>query len=55
MLFFLVDAEFVTKQKKILALFYNAYQTDVTEEYFKIGKDYNIEANIKEYTVSKCC
>ncbi|CAG4955901.1 unnamed protein product [Parnassius apollo] len=48
-----VDAEFVAKQKKIFDLFFASNQIDTNAEYYKIAKDYNIEANIKNYTNKK--
>lgn len=52
MLFFTVEADFVVHQKKILALFEHSEQLDAHSEYYKLGKEYNIEANINKYTVS---
>ncbi|XP_050665724.1 arylphorin subunit alpha-like isoform X5 [Leptidea sinapis] len=48
-----VDNEFVVKQQKVLSLYYHSGQVDTEAEYFKIGKDYNIEANIGDYTNQK--
>uniref|UniRef100_A0A2A4J4V2 Arylphorin n=2 Tax=Heliothis virescens TaxID=7102 RepID=A0A2A4J4V2_HELVI len=45
-----VDAAFVEHQKKILTLFEHSEQLDVHAEYYKVGKDYDIEANIAGYT-----
>ncbi|CAH2043549.1 unnamed protein product, partial [Iphiclides podalirius] len=48
-----VDAEFVAKQKKVLSLFLTPNQIDTNAEYYKIGKEYNIEANLENYTNKK--
>ncbi|MDK0841604.1 hypothetical protein P5E51_16055, partial [Clostridium perfringens] len=45
-----VDAAFAEHQKKILALFEHSEQLDVHAEYYKVGKEYDIEANIAGYT-----
>lgn len=51
-LFVSVEANFVEYQKKILALFEHSEQLDLHAEYYKLGKEYNIEANIDNYSVS---
>ncbi|CAH0720330.1 unnamed protein product, partial [Brenthis ino] len=48
-----VDAEFVTKQEKILKLFIHPEQVDPEADYYKVGKDYDIEAHINDYTNKK--
>ncbi|CAK1586885.1 unnamed protein product [Parnassius mnemosyne] len=48
-----VDAEFAAKQKKIFDLFFAPHQIDTDAEYYKIAKDYNIEANVENYTNKK--
>lgn len=40
------------KQKKVLSLFHVPTQVDVNAEYYKIGTEFSIEANIDCYTVS---
>lgn len=50
---FAVDSEFVEKQKKVLSLFFLPNQLETNAEYFKIAKEYDIEANIENYTVSE--
>nr|AAB86644.1 arylphorin precursor [Hyalophora cecropia] len=48
-----VDAVFVERQKKVLSLFQDVDQVNVNDEYYKIGKDYDVEANIDNYTNKK--
>nr|QIZ16646.1 arylphorin protein precursor [Antheraea mylitta] len=48
-----VDAVFVERQKKVLSLFQDVDQLNTNDEYYKIGKDYDIEANIDNYTNKK--
>ncbi|XP_072945095.1 uncharacterized protein [Epargyreus clarus] len=48
-----VEPEFVTKQKKVLSLFFVPTQVNVHAEYYKIGTEYNIEAHIENYTNQK--
>ncbi|CAB3253266.1 unnamed protein product, partial [Arctia plantaginis] len=48
-----VDAEFVSKQKKVLSLFEHVDENDQTAECYKVGVKYNIEANIDKYTNKK--
>ncbi|CAG4955895.1 unnamed protein product [Parnassius apollo] len=48
-----VDAEFIAKQKKVFDLFFAPQQIDKNAEYYKIAKEYNIEANIENYTNKK--
>ncbi|XP_023936946.1 arylphorin subunit beta [Bicyclus anynana] len=48
-----VDAEFVQKQQQILKLFYHPEQVNPEAEYYKIGKEYDIEKNIDNYTNKK--
>lgn len=48
----IVEGKFVEYQKKILSLFEHADQLDEHSEYYKIGKEYSIEDNINNYTVS---
>ncbi|KPI97034.1 Arylphorin subunit alpha [Papilio xuthus] len=48
-----VDAEFVTKQKKIFELFFTPAEISKDAEYYKIAKEWNIEANIENYTNKK--
>ncbi|CAB3253267.1 unnamed protein product [Arctia plantaginis] len=45
-----VDAEFASKQKKVLSLFEHVEENDQTAECHKVGLKYNIEANIDKYT-----
>ncbi|KAI5630685.1 hemocyanin, copper containing domain-containing protein [Phthorimaea operculella] len=45
----LFDAEFVARQKKVLSFFKNVEQFYHEEEWYKIGKEYDIEKNIKNY------
>lgn len=40
------------RQKKVLSLFQDVDQVNTNDEYYKIGKDYDVEANIDNYTVS---
>lgn len=49
---FTVEPKFVEYQKKILHLFENSEQLEYGSDYYKIGKDYDIEANIQNYSVS---
>lgn len=51
-LLYSVDAVFVEKQKKILSFFQDVSQLNTDDEYYKIGKDYDIEMNMDNYTVS---
>ncbi|CAB3234020.1 unnamed protein product [Arctia plantaginis] len=46
----LLDAEFASKQKKVLSLFEHVEENDQTAECHKVGLKYNIEANIDKYT-----
>ncbi|XP_045451549.1 arylphorin subunit alpha-like [Melitaea cinxia] len=48
-----VDADFGTKQEKILKLFLHPKQVDPEAEYYKIGKDYDIKAHFDDYTNKK--
>ncbi|XP_030040373.2 arylphorin subunit beta [Manduca sexta] len=48
-----VDAAFVERQKKVLDLFQDVDQVNPNDEYYKIGKEYNIEANIDNYSNKK--
>ncbi|KAJ0174679.1 hypothetical protein K1T71_009787 [Dendrolimus kikuchii] len=48
-----VDAKFVEVQRKILWLFQDVEQINTDDEYYKIGKDYDIAANIENYTNKK--
>ncbi|XP_038222260.1 arylphorin subunit alpha-like [Zerene cesonia] len=48
-----VDNEFVVKQQQVLKLIYHSSQLNPEAEYYKIGKDYNIEAHIGDYTNQK--
>nr|AFP55240.1 aryphorin type 2 [Cerura vinula] len=48
-----VGAEFVARQKKVLDLFENTYQLNENDEYYTVGKEYSIEANIDNYTNKK--
>ncbi|XP_052756923.1 arylphorin-like [Galleria mellonella] len=45
-----LDPNLVNIQKKVLLLLENWKQVDPDDEYYKIGKEYNIEANIEFYT-----
>lgn len=47
-----MDADFVAKQQKVLSLFYHPEQVNPEADYYKIGKDYDIEKCIDDYTVS---
>lgn len=47
-----VDAEFVAKQKKVLSLFAYIIQVYPEAEWYKIGKEYDVQANIDKYSVS---
>ncbi|XP_034834337.1 arylphorin subunit beta-like [Maniola hyperantus] len=48
-----VEPEFVTKQQQILKLFYHPEQVNPEAEYYKIGKDYDIEKCIDDYSNKK--
>ncbi|XP_038222258.1 uncharacterized protein LOC119839897 [Zerene cesonia] len=48
-----VDNEFVSKQMEILKLLYHSGQLNPDAEYYKIGKDYDIEAHINNYSNQK--
>ncbi|CAG4951805.1 unnamed protein product [Colias eurytheme] len=48
-----VDNEFVTKQMEILKLMYHSGQINPEAEYYKIGKDFDIEAHINNYSNQK--
>lgn len=50
-----MDAKFVETQKKILWLFQDVEQINPDDEYYKIGKDYDIDANKENYNVSISC
>ncbi|KAI5630687.1 hemocyanin, ig-like domain-containing protein [Phthorimaea operculella] len=45
-----VDAEFVARQKKVLSFFKHVEQFDHEEEWYKIGKEYDLEQNKENYT-----
>ncbi|KAJ8715018.1 hypothetical protein PYW08_004999 [Mythimna loreyi] len=45
-----VEPQFVEYQRKVLALFEHSEQLDEHSEYYKIGKSWNIETNIDNYT-----
>nr|AVC68643.1 arylphorin subunit b [Spodoptera exigua] len=45
-----VEPQFVEYQKKILALFEHSKQLEYHADYYKVGKDYDIEANIQNYS-----
>ncbi|CAH1639111.1 unnamed protein product [Spodoptera littoralis] len=45
-----VESKFVEYQKKILALFEHFNQPDYYSDYYKVGKDYDIEANLQNYS-----
>lgn len=51
-LLFLVDETFVNRQKQVLSLFAYFKQVATEAEWYKIGHDYDVEANINNYTVS---
>ncbi|XP_049876503.1 arylphorin subunit alpha-like [Pectinophora gossypiella] len=48
-----VDAEFVARQKKVLTFFKHVEQFDHEEEWYKVGKEYEFEASIDNYTNKK--
>ncbi|XP_022823236.1 arylphorin subunit alpha-like [Spodoptera litura] len=45
-----VEEPFIERQKQILALFEHSEQLDIHSEYYQLGKYYNIEANIDNYS-----
>ena len=47
-----MEPEFVAKQEKILKLFIHPEQIDIEADYYKVGKDYDIEAHIDDCSVS---
>lgn len=49
---FLVDAKFVLHQKKLIVLLENITQVWKDAEWYKVGFEYDIEANKENYTVS---
>lgn len=46
-----MDNDFVVKQKRIFNLFIHPEQVDPEAEYYHVGKDYDIEAHIDDYSV----
>ncbi|GBP02146.1 Arylphorin subunit alpha [Eumeta japonica] len=48
-----VDQDFVVRQKKVFSLLRHIQQIDRDSEYYKIGYEYDIEANIGDYTNKK--
>lgn len=48
---FLVDESFVARQKQVLSLLAYYKQSAPEAEWYKIAHDYDIEANIDNYTV----
>lgn len=50
--FSLVDENFVARQKQVWSLFAYYKQANPEAEWYKVGHDYDIEANIDKYTVS---
>ncbi|KAJ2945585.1 hypothetical protein O0L34_g409 [Tuta absoluta] len=48
-----VDADFVLRQKKVLGFFKHVEQFDHEEEWYKIGKEYDIEKHMDKYTDKK--
>ncbi|KAA0845181.1 hypothetical protein JYU34_001833 [Plutella xylostella] len=48
-----VDNEFIAKQRKVLSLLQHITQVNVDAEYYKIGKEYDIEHNFEHYTNKK--
>ncbi|KAM3965823.1 arylphorin-like [Aphomia sociella] len=48
-----LDPELVGIQKRVLSLLENWKQVDTDAEYYKLGKSYDIEANIESYTVKE--
>lgn len=49
--YILVKADYVEHQKKVLSFFAYPGQVYTEAEWYKIGKDYDIQANIDNYTV----
>lgn len=48
-----VNDDFVYRQKKVLSLLKYVNQVDPDADYYKIGKEYDVEANIEHYTNKK--